>query len=400
MFNKLADRARQSDFDFRLLVPLLFSTMLTQMVTSLVRVTVTYRAIELGLSTIWLGVIAAIFAIFPIFLAVSIGRFIDRGHDAHAAWMGGGLFLVACAGYALWPTAEALLAFTAVMGIGHLCLMASQQMLCLRCGGPQKLEAIFGNYMVAGAIGQGLGPYLVGWAGGSATVPPTQFLFGIGAIAAALAFLTILAMRPARDRPPHSADDAVLPVRELLRVPGLATVIIAGVIVVASSDIIVIFLPVLGTERGIDVHDIGLLLTTRAAASMVARLLYARLVGAVGRHPLMVASTFACGLTFAILALPMPLIAMYATLAVLGFAFGLATTLSITTVVDLTPQGARGTANSLRIMGNRIGQVALPFGAGLLAAASGVAGILIVAAVSLAACAAALQWTRPSAGKV
>jgi hypothetical protein len=64
-------------------------------------------------------------------------------------------------------------------------------------------------------------------------------------------------------------------------------------------------------------------------------------------------------------------------------------------VVDRTPVSARGTANSLRIMGNRIGQVSLPFGASLVAAATGVAGILVMIALSLAASAAAVQVSRP-----
>jgi hypothetical protein len=63
--------------------------------------------------------------------------------------------------------------------------------------------------------------------------------------------------------------------------------------------------------------------------------------------------------------------------------------------VDRTPVRARGTANSLRIMGNRIGQVSLPFGASLVAAATGVGGILVMIAVTLAASAAAVQWSKP-----
>ena len=62
----------------------------------------------------------------------------------------------------------------------------------------------------------------------------------------------------------------------------------------SASDIIVIYVPLLGAERNIDVHDIGLLLTVRAAFSMVARLFYARMVATFGRWPLMIASTFAC----------------------------------------------------------------------------------------------------------
>ena len=54
---------------------------------------------------------------------------------------------------------------------------------------------------------------------------------------------------------------------------------------------------------------------------------------------------------------------MVAVMIVMGFSFGLATTLSITIVVDMTSAGAQGTANSLRIMGNRTGQFVMPFGA-------------------------------------
>jgi hypothetical protein len=44
-----------------------------------------------------------------------------------------------------------------------------------------------------------------------------------------------------------------------------------------------------------------------------------------------------------------------------------------------------GTLMSLRITGNRIGQVALPFAASLIAAATGVGGIFVIIAASLAA---------------
>ena len=57
-----------------------------QTVTALVRVTISYRAVELGLSIVWLGLIAATFAIFPILIAVQVGRLIDRGYDTRTAW--------------------------------------------------------------------------------------------------------------------------------------------------------------------------------------------------------------------------------------------------------------------------------------------------------------------------
>ena len=397
MFQKLAARFRSSDTDFRLLAPLLVCTMLVQLVTAMVRVTTSYRAVELNLSIVWLGLIAATFAICPILIAVRVGREIDRRYDVQTSWLGGGIFAIAFVIFAFAASAETLLIASAVMGAGHIMLMASQQMLCVRAAGPRSLESVFGNYMVAGAIGQGVGPYIVGWVGGSAAVPPTRVLFIVAAVIAAVSFAVSFAMRPGPDKPMAAGSAELVPVSQIVRIPGLVEVVLAGVILVAASDIIVIYVPLLGAERHIDVHDIGLLLTMRAAASMVARLFYAQMVQGFGRWPLMIAATFFCGLSYAAFAAPLPLWAMHLAIAVMGFSFGLATTLSITIVVDMTSVGARGTTNSLRIMSNRAGQFVLPFGAGLVAAAAGLSGLFGLLAVALAAAAAAMVRKRPAA---
>jgi predicted MFS family arabinose efflux permease len=395
MFEKLADHIRNSDIDYRLLVPLLLSSLLVQTVTALVRVTVSYRAVELGLSLVWLGLIAAVFAIFPILIAVQVGRLIDRGYDTRAASVGALIFLLSMTGFAVWPTPTGLLLFSTVMGLGHIMLMASQQMICVRAAGPKSLEAVFGNFMVVTAIGQGVGPYIVGFMGGSAPIPPTQSLFFIAAGCAAAAMLATLAMKPARNASAAKGESDVVPIAQILRIPGLVPVIVAGVILVAASDTVVVYIPLLGAERRIDVHDIGLLLTVRAGASMLARLFYARMVAAFGRWPLMIASTFVCGLSYAAIAAPIPLWAMHVAIAAMGFSFGLATTLSITIVVDMTTVSARGTTNSVRIMSNRIGQFVMPFGAGLIAAAAGLGGLFLILAAAIAAAAGSMVWKRP-----
>jgi predicted MFS family arabinose efflux permease len=269
-------------------------------------------------------------------------------------------------------------------------------MLCVRAAGPRSLESVFGNYMVAGAIGQGVGPYIVGYLGGAAAVPPTHLLFIVATAFAALSLAVSLVIRPRRDAAATTKDSTPVPVGEIIRIPGLVAVVLAGVVLVSASDIVVIYVPLLGAERHIDVHDIGLLLTMRAASSMLARLFYARMVFAFGRWPLMIAGTFFCGLSYAAFAAPLPLWAMHMAIAVMGFSFGLATTLSITIVVDMTTAGAQGTTNSLRIMSNRAGQFVLPFSAGLVAAAAGLPGLFLILAAAISASAAAMVWRRPA----
>ena len=102
----------------------------------------------------------------------------------------------------------------------------------------------------------------------------------------------------------------------------------------------------------------------------------------------------AAGVGFACFAFPIHLAVMYAAMTFLGFALGIATTLSLTNVVDLASTAAMGTVMSLRITGNRLGQAAVPFIASLIAAATGVGGIFAIIAASLAASGASVHFSR------
>jgi predicted MFS family arabinose efflux permease len=388
-------RARATDTDYRLLVPLLLSSIIIQTAYAVVRVTTSYRAIEMNLPVIWLGIISATFALLPIFLAVWVGRAMDRGKDAQALWIGAALLVLACLGFRFAASSVTmLLVWSALAGISQLFLMASQQMLCIRCAGPRGRDSAFGNYLVASAIGQGLGPYLIAWIGGTATLPPTDTLFSIAIVVALASLVTASAIRPA---PPHlvqAHSKNVEPLRALLRQSGLMAVLVASVITITAQDLLIIYLPLLGADRGINVRDIGTLLTVRSIFSLISRMGYVRVIRVVGRGPLTLISMLGAGLGFACLALPIPLSWMFAAMVLMGFSLGIATTLSLTNVVDLASAAAMGTVMSLRITGNRIGQVAMPFLASLIAAATGVGGIFIIIALSLAVSGAAVHVSR------
>jgi predicted MFS family arabinose efflux permease len=384
-----------SDVDYRLLVPLLLHAGIIQAVYAIVRVTTSYRAIELDLPVVWLGGISATFAILPIFVAVWVGRFMDRGKDAQVCWIGAALLVVACAGFRFSAgSVTTLLLFTVLLGTSHLFLMVSQQMLCIRCAGPRGRDSVFGNYLVANAVGQGLGPYLIAWSGGAATLPPTGRLFAIGLLISLASLANAVAIRPAPEHMIPAKSREVVAVRTLLRQRGLLAVLIASVVTITSQDLLTIYLPLLGADNNIGVRDIGGLLTVRSVASLVARMTYVRVVRVIARRPLTLVSMLGAGIGFAGLALPMPLAAMYAAIVVLGFSLGIATTLSLTNVVELASAAAMGTLMSLRITGNRIGQVALPFAASLVAAATGVAGIFVIIALTLAASGASVHLSR------
>jgi Na+/melibiose symporter-like transporter len=84
-------------------------------------------------------------------------------------------------------------------------------------------------------------------------------------------------------------------------------------------------------------------------------------------------------------------------IAAAGFSLSNSITVSIATLLATTNDETRGTANSLRMMGNRMGQFVIPFLAGLIAAAAGVAGIFLIIGASLGVSGAIAQLQRRSA---
>lgn len=395
----LSARAGVSDqMNVRFILPMMLTAFFELAVISIMRVTTSYRAIELELSATWIGILTAAFAFLPVFLALRVGRFIDRGNDEKVVWAGTSLLVAACAGFVLTESVAALLAFSALLGTGHLLLSIGMQVLCARQpGGPGTIERMLGNYMIATAIGQGVGPAIVGWAGGSASIPPTHFLFTIGLCFAVLALLFSLTLR-SRARPAPLAEGAKpAAVSDLFRVPGFTIVFIVSVVTVVAQDLIIVYLPLLGTERNLAVDVVGSLLAVRAIAAVVARIGFAPLHRLLGGARLMMISTLAGAASYLCLAAPLPLYIMYPAIAVLGAALGIAITCGISSVLATVGNEVRGTANSLRTGGTRLGQIFIPFLAGLLATAMGISAVFVVIGASLAVTASAVRFRRQHA---
>ena len=58
--------------------PLLLSSTLTQATIYVLRPMITYRAIELDASIVHIGVIAALYALFPVLLALQFGTWVGK----------------------------------------------------------------------------------------------------------------------------------------------------------------------------------------------------------------------------------------------------------------------------------------------------------------------------------
>jgi MFS family permease len=220
-----------------------------------------------------------------------------------------------------------------------------------------------------------------------------------GAIAVLAMPVAFGASTKERASPPKTPEAAALKapasksVAHLLGIPTVKTNMLASLALLATTDIIVAFLPLLGEESGIAPIGIGVLLAIRAAASITSRLLLPVMLYRWSRTGLITASLVGAGIALAILPwLFGNLVTAAVLLAIVGFFLGLGQPITMTLITQAVPPDARGAALALRLLGNRLGQVTLPIAAGLLAAPAGPGGALWMSSAVL--CAASIRWPR------
>ncbi|MGW0187051.1 MFS transporter [Streptomyces sp. NPDC003362] len=367
------------------LLRLVIAFSFAQGAVSMARPAVSYRALALGADERAIGVIAGVYALLPLFAAVPLGRRTDHGRCAPLLPIGvvlisGGCVLSGLAG-SLW----AMAVWSGVMGLGHLAFVIGAQSLVARQSAPHEQDRNFGHFTIGASLGQLVGPIAAGALIGGPDMAGTSALAllvaGAGA-AVAVSSLWRIEHRRTASGPGEAAGDRV-PVRGILRARGVPAGILISLSVLSATDILTAYLPVVGEHRGIAPSVIGLLLSLRAAATIACRLVLTPLLRLFGRTALLTVTCLLAAVLCAGVALPVPVWALAVMLAALGFCLGVGQPLSMTTVVQAAPEGARSTALALRLTGNRLGQVAAPATAGLVAGVAGVAAPFVMLGVLL-----------------
>ncbi|MEU3956800.1 MFS transporter [Streptomyces achromogenes] len=372
---------------------------------SMARPAVSYRALALGADERAVGVIAGVYALLPLFAAVPLGRRTDHGRCAPLLPAGVVLIAGGCALSGLAGSLWAMALWSGVMGLGHLCFVIGAQSLVARQSAPREQDRNFGHFTIGASLGQLVGPLAAGALVGGPDLAHSSALALVTAGAgAAVAFTALWRIEDRTAGPARAPRGARVPVAAILRARGVPAGMLISLSVLSATDILTAYLPVVGEHRGIAPAVIGVLLALRAGATIACRLVLTPLLRLLGRTALLTGTCLLAALLCAGVALPVPVWALGVMLALLGFCLGVGQPLSMTTVVQAAPEEARSTALALRLTGNRLGQVAAPAAAGLVAGLAGVAApFLMLGGLLLASSGVALRSAgrpREGAGRV
>lgn len=370
--------------DGRLLAAVMLGMLLIQMIVPAAKAATSYLSIDIGLGATHLGVISASYALLPVLLTLQIGH-LTAVRDGRVAVVGGSsLVALAIAALAWAPhTLLMLVAFTAVLGVGQTLVMTALQTIAVRASGRHGRDMVLGNTSMAIAVGHALGPAMI-WIGAMMSSQTGAVVLSLCAVAslASLAASLMVARRMARRRASLSVRSSGSG-RAVWSVPGMPWVLTIGALSATAIDLLVVFIPLMGADRGLSPEFVGLLLTLRALASIAVRFFYSHLARTFGRARLMSFAISVAVVGFVAMAFPLPGEGLILAMLACGFGLGIIGTNSMAmTLASVTPS-LHAAAISMRLGTNRLLQFAMPLGAGVVAASLGVGSIFAVVATCL-----------------
>ncbi len=371
---------------------LLINVAFAQASIYVMRPMITYRAIENGASSFEIGLIASIYALLPLIVAVPMGRWVGRLGEIPLLVVGSVSFIALGISFAFLNDVIAIAIATAVAGVAHLANVAASQAMVASRSPVELQDHNFGYFSFSTSLGHTFGPIIGGFIAGSSGVLPesSSSAFVFAAILAALSLIPFVIYRGLHEVKSKAEREAAgsLKERAVMRRTGIKPAIWTSLAVASTNDVLVVILPLVGTEYGISPVIIGAILSIRSGAAMISRFFLGRSTSRFGSARVMNYSIFISAILLFASVYATSALALGAAMAVIGFLLGMGQPLTMSIVSRKTPIEERAMAISIRLFGNRFGQFLVPIGAGALAAPfgsgavfAGLAGLIASAGV-------------------
>ncbi len=316
------------------------------------RMTVSLAAIKMGAPTYVVGLLLSLYALLPMLLSVSLGRWIDRVGTRVPMLLGASTLGLAFVVPAIWTAMPALYANSVFGGVGFLLFhMSVQKLTGEMAEGPDRMRN-FGILAVGFSVSGFCGPisagYLIDHAGHGVSFG-ASFALSTLLIAAAFALLKWRWRFDGKTQLLAGARSPGSRTLDLLRTPELRRMYVAVVLISSAWDVLMFLVPVQGSKIGLTASEIGFVLGAFSAATFVVRMAMPLFVGRVTEWQMIGLVQVVAALVY----LVFPLVGSHYGLVALAFVLGLGLGVGQPAVMSLlhrvAPPGRVGEAVGLRM---------------------------------------------------
>lgn len=327
------------------------------------KVLITLYASDLGADLFSIGMLASVYGLFPLMMAVYAGKVSDRLGTRLPMVAGSfGLALGMLLPYFVHDL-YILYVSTACIGLGYIFFQVASHNLMGSLGDADARVRNFGLYSLGGATSGFFGPVLAGFGMDHVGAPLSYLLLAMFALASGVGLLLYKGIPPASPQRPEPRHDQS--VMDLVRNAALRRTLITSGVILTGIDLYTFYFPIYGRSIGLSASVIGVVLSMQAVAAFVVRVLMPHLVRRWSEETVLTYSLYVAGATYLLFPLFQNVIILGLISFVLGLALGCGQPLSIILTYNRSPPGRSGEALGVRLSVNKFTQVAVPvvFGA-------------------------------------
>jgi len=311
------------------------------------RVTVSLAALDRGATPLTVGILMALYAFLPMLFAIAAGRFSDRVGVRKPMLFGTAAIAVGAALPIAFPGLPMLFASAAILGSGFMVFQVATQNVTGELGGPSERARNFSllalGYSTSGFIGPlaaGLAIDHLGFASTFAMLASVPFVPFVVLARGGLA----LPSPHVHDGPAHHGG-----VRVLLRHRTLRRLFAINALFAVGWDLFTVFVPIYGARIGLSASEIGLVLSTFAAATFVVRFLMPRIARRFSEQQVLTIALFVAGAVYLLFPLAHSAPVLLALAFCLGLGLGSGQPMVMALLHTHAPPGRMGEAAGVRM---------------------------------------------------
>lgn len=331
----------------RTLIKLILLGIANHAVLSGSRVTVALAALDKGATPLTVGVLMGLYALLPMIFAVAAGRFSDRVGVRRPMLVGTAGIALGAALPIAFPGLPILFASAAILGTGFMVFQVATQNVTGELGGPAERAHNFSllalGYSTSGFIGPLVAGFAIDHLGFASTF----------AVLAAVPFVPLIVLTRGRlalplphahDGPAHHGG-----VRVLLRHRTLRRLFAINALFAVGWDLFTVFVPIYGARIGLSASEIGLALSTFAAATFVVRFMMPRIVRRMPEQQVLIIALFVAGAVYLLFPFAQTAPSLLALSFCLGLGLGSGQPMVMALLHTHAPKGRMGEAAGVRM---------------------------------------------------
>ena len=340
-----------------------------------IRIATSLAAIKAGGGALWVGLLTAMFNIIPAFVAIRVGRMVDRVPLRRPLVVGCALMAIGGVVAAIEPMLWVLALCAATLGVGWMIIAASSQYAVALLGGSENRIRAFSVMSMGFSVSSFLGPLIAGLMIDHVSYRAAFGVLAVFPAVAAILFASRWLKVPVGEPRSTEPDGGA---RELFGIPVLRNTLVTACFITVGWDLYNFMVPVLGSELNLTATQIGSVLSLFAVAVLVVRFFMPILTRRLGERGVMITAMVISGITFLAFAFAHNYSLMLTLSFVIGLGLGASQPIILSMLHDAAPAGRIGEVNGMRMTMISTSQWTMPLVFGMLSASTGMLPLFLI----------------------